>query len=197
MHIVGITGASGAILGVRLIEELLRAGEPVTAVITETALSIASREIFGGEKIGSIAEILKKRKFTADRGKFTEYSNIDMFARIASGTSSFKSVIIMPCSMKTLSAIASGYADNLINRAADVALKERRRLILVPRETPLNLIHIENMLMAKRAGADIVPPMPGFYTDPKSIDDVIDFAVGRVLNLLDIKHNLIKNWGDD
>ena len=99
--------------------------------------------------------------------------------------------------MKTLSAVASGYADSLITRAADVALKERRRLVLVPRETPLARSHIENMLRARDAGADIVPPVPGFYARPRTIDDVVDFTVGKVLNLLEIRHDLFPEWGGD
>ena len=98
--------------------------------------------------------------------------------------------------MKTLSAIAHGYADSVITRTCDVALKERRRCIIVPRETPLNLIHIENMLKAARVGADIVPPIPGFYTLPRSVDDIINFVIGKVLNLLGREHNLFKSWGE-
>jgi 4-hydroxy-3-polyprenylbenzoate decarboxylase len=196
MHIIGITGASGAILGIRLIEELLGAGRPVGAIVSAAAWDIIDYEIGGGAPERSLAKLMVRRRDDRDLSLLTEYANDDLFAPPASGSFGFDAMVIAPCSMKTLSAVASGYADSLITRAADVALKERRRLVLVTRETPLGRVHLENMLRAKDAGADILPPVPGFYTRPRTIDDVVDFAVGKVLNLLGIRHDLFREWGD-
>ncbi len=196
MHIIGITGASGAILGIRLIEELLGAGRPVGAIVSAAAWDIIDYEIGGGAPERSLAKLMTRRREGRDLSLLTEYANDDLFAPPASGSFGFDAMVIAPCSMKTLSAVASGYADSLITRAADVALKERRRLVLVTRETPLGRVHLENMLRAKDAGADILPPVPGFYTRPRTIDDVVDFAVGKVLNLLGIRHDLFREWGD-
>ncbi|HSV97793.1 MAG TPA: UbiX family flavin prenyltransferase [Spirochaetota bacterium] len=196
MYIIGITGASGAILGVRLIEELLGAGRPVGTVVSVAAWGIIDYEIGGDEaRPRSLSRLIARRRPGLDLSLLSEYANDDLFAPPASGSFRFDAMVIAPCSMKTLSAVASGYADSLISRAADVALKERRRLVLVPRETPLGRVHIENMLRARDAGADIVPPIPGFYTRPRTIDDVVDFTVGKVLNLLGIRHDLFPEWG--
>jgi len=196
MYITAITGASGSILGIRLIEELLRAGQEVSAIVSGSAWKIIQHEILNNkEKASALADILKIRK-CGNLKNFREYKNDDFFSPFASGTSRFRAIIIIPCSMKTLAGVASGYADNLINRAADVALKENRKCILVPRESPLNLIHIENLLKAKQAGADIVMPVPPFYANPKTIDDVVDFIVGKVLSLLGIEHELFTPWGE-
>ena len=198
MYIIGITGASGAILGIRLIEELLGAGKPVGVIVSAAAWNIIDYEIGDDEtRDRSLSGLVARRRPELDLARLSEYANDDLFAPPASGSFRFDAVVIAPCSMKTLSAVASGYADSLITRAADVALKERRRLVLVPRETPLARSHIENMLRARDAGADIVPPVPGFYTRPRTIDDVVDFTVGKVLNLLGIRHDLFPEWGGD
>lgn len=115
-------------------------------------------------------------------------------ARISSGSFKHDGMVIIPCSMKTMAAIANGYASELISRAADVTLKEKRRLVIVPRETPLNIIHLRNMLKLARAGAVILPPMPAFYTKPKNVDDIVDYVVGKVLDILNIPHNLFLRW---
>lgn len=197
MHVIGITGASGPIIGIRLIEELLRAGREVAAIVSASGWKIIGHEMAGGkESFGSVAEILRRRGSGITSEKLREYSDDDFFSPVASGTSRFESVVVAPCSMKTLGAVAGGYADTLIRRAVDVALKEKRRCVLVPRETPLSVIHLENMLKAARAGADILPPVPGFYTFPRSVDDVVDFVVGKILSLLDIEHALFRRWGE-
>ena len=120
----------------------------------------------------------------------------DLTSRYASGSSRLDGMLIAPCSMSTLAVIANGTGQNLIHRAADVALKERRRLVLVARETPLSAVHLENMLAVTRAGAIVLPAMPGFYNLPESIDDLIDFVVGRALDQLGVEHNLLRRWGD-
>ncbi|MCU0846855.1 MAG: UbiX family flavin prenyltransferase [Spirochaetes bacterium] len=197
MYIVGITGASGSIIGIRLIEELLKTGERVGGIISDAGLSTMNYELYGsGEKTGSIADCLAMRGTGPAPGRFEEYSNRDFFAPPASGTSVIRGVIIAPASMKTLSSVANGYSDSLISRAADVCLKEGRRCILVARETPLSLIHIENMRRAKMAGADILPPVPAFYTHPKSVDDIVNFTVGKILSLLGFEHELYRKWDE-
>jgi flavin prenyltransferase len=197
MIITAISGASGPILGIRLIEELLLSGKTVTGIASDSSWQIIGHEL-SLEKEGPdpLNRLLKQRGIAGSLDNFHEYANDDFFCPAASGSSGFDAVVVIPCSMKTLSAIACGYADNLITRACDVALKERRQCIVVPRETPLNVIHLENMLKAARAGIQIVPPSPGFYTLPQSVDDIVNFIVGKILNLLGIKHNLFKAWGE-
>jgi flavin prenyltransferase len=197
MIIVAITGASGPIMGIRLIEELLAGGEAVTGIATEGSIGIMEHELsctISGDF--PITKVLEQRGNLPDLTNFREYDDKNFNAPCASGTSAFEAIIVVPCSMKSLSAIANGYADNLITRACDVALKERKKCIIVPRETPLNLIHIENMRKATLAGAIIAPPIPGFYTRPQTADDIVDFIVGKILNLLGKKQNLLKSWGE-
>ncbi len=198
MIIVGISGASGPILGIRLVEELLTAGEPVTAIVSDAARQIIEYEIMEQKAayIG-LAEILTARNQAFDRTRLTEHDNSDFFAPIASGSTAFEAVAVVPCSMKTLSAIVHGYADSLICRTCDVALKEKRQCLIVPRETPLNKVHTRNLHRAACAGIDILPPMPGFYTRPESVDDVVDFIVGKILSLLGKSHHLFASWGGE
>lgn len=196
MYVVAITGASGVIYGIRLIEELLSSGKEVSAIVSDAAWKIIHFELFHNcKKPSTMKEIISLRGRGYHPNNLKEYNNKNLFSPIASGTSRFEAVVIIPCSMKTLSGISSGYADSLISRVADVALKERRRLILVPRETPLNLIHLENMLKAGNAGADILIPAPSFYTFPVTVDDMINYIVGKALDLLNIEHSLFERWG--
>lgn len=196
--VVAITGASGPILGIRLIEELVNAQNPVTAIVSQEAWKVIRHEILQGEtRQISFLELLEERNVIRHPELLRATSDADTEAPEASGTTPFSAVVIIPCSMKTLSAVAHGYAVGLITRAADVALKERRRLILVPRETPLNRIHVDNMQKAMQAGAEIVPPIPAFYVDARTIDDVVDFVVGKILNLLGRPHRLFAGWEGD
>lgn len=193
--VVALTGASGSVLGIRLIEELLNLRTPVTAVVSKSAWKVLGYEMdLCGTPPLSLSAVLEERQRTGAQEYLREAGDRDIDAPEASGTTPFAAIVIIPCSMKTLSAVAHGYADGLIARAADVALKERRRCILVPRETPLNLIHVENMRRALQAGAEIVPPIPAFYTQARSIDDAVDFITGKILRLLGKPHRLFPDW---
>jgi len=197
MIVVAISGASGPIMGVRLIEELLNSKERVAAVVSQPAGRIIEYEmLYGKMPFSSLKALLERRGIAKNFDLLSEYKNNDFFAPIASGSAEFEAVVIIPCSMKTLSAIVHGYADSLMTRAFDVALKEKRRCIIVPRETPLSVIHTENLHKAALAGIEIVPPVPGFYTRPESLDDVVNFIVGKILNLLGRKHDLFESWGE-
>ncbi len=182
--IVAISGASGVQYGLRLIEVLYELGHEIDLVVSDGA-----RKVIEYEVKKSVDHIFNKATVSYD------IKNIG--AAIASGTHPSDGMVVVPCSMKTLAAIANGLSQNLIHRAADCRLKEEQRLILVLRETPLNMIHLKNMILAKEAGASILPASPGFYYNPKSIEDIIDFVVGKVLNLLGIKHSLFKPWNPD
>lgn len=195
MIAVAITGASGPILGIRLIEELLSGGEEVYSVVSNAAWEIIGHEL-SYRKEGSypLSRLISERGKTGNMVLLKEFDDKDFFSPLASGSTLFEAVVVVPCSMKTLSGIAHGYADSLITRACDVALKEKRRLIVVPRETPLSLIHIENMHKLALAGAVILPPVLSFYTLPESTDDMVDFITGKILNLLGKKNRLFESW---
>jgi len=195
MYTVAITGASGPIIGIRLINQLLLAGHDVSAIVSNSAWETMWFEIFRNmKKPHSVRDIMGELGIAQGIERLSEYGPDDYFSPAASGTAKTEAVIVAPCSMKTLSAVAHGYSDSLITRGVDVALKEGRKAILVPRETPVSLIHLENMVQVKRAGAHVVLPVPGFYTFPESIDDVVNFIVGKILNLLDIEHQLFESW---
>ena len=179
--LLSIGGASGSIYGIRLLEELIKSKVDLHLIITEGAKKILEHETKYKYK-----ELKKLVNYY--------YDNNDMFAGPASGSFTLDAMIVAPCSMKTLSAIANGYGNTLTSRAASCFLKENKNLILVIRETPLDLPGIKNMLSAKQAGATILPAMPGFYHKPQKLDDLIDFIVGKILDQLHIKHTLFKRW---
>lgn len=183
--LIGITGASGSIYGIRLIEELIYKGHEINLVITPAGRQVIKEEM--GDLF--IEEFLSKYK-----KEIKVWDEYDFSAPFISGSNTIDYEIIIPCSMGKLSAIANGISRNILERTADVVLKERKQLILVLRETPLNIIHLENMLRAAKAGALIVPAMPAFYHKPETIDDIVNFLVGKVLNLIGIKHSLFKKW---
>jgi len=195
-YVVGITGASGSIYGIRLIEALLNSQYIVHLVITEAGWRVLKEEL--GWETSHRAQSLEKQFGAALAEKRLVYHpNGDIGASIASGSYRVKGMLIMPCSMGTLSSIAHGISDDLMTRAADVMLKEGRSLVIVPRETPLHAIHLENMLTLARLGVRIVPAMPAFYNKPQSIDDMIHFLVGKVLDCIEVEHNLYNRWGDE
>lgn len=183
-YILAITGASGAIYAKRLIEYFFEHQIPFNCIISE-----AGRKVWEIELGDTIEKMLP--------ASISVYDHNDITAPMASGSSLVEAMVIVPCSLGTLAAISQGLANNLISRAADVTLKERLPLILVPRETPLNRIHLQNMLRAGEAGAVILPAMPGFYHRPETIQDVVDFVVGKILDSLRLPHELFKRWGSD
>lgn len=186
-YIVGITGASGSIYGVRLVEELLKNDNEVYLVITENG-----REVLEYELETTLDRLLKH--FEDYTGRLTMCNINDMFACIASGSFSTDGMVIIPCSMGTLSKLSCGITDNLLIRAADVIIKEKRKLILVPRETPLNSIHLRNMLTLSDLNVTIFPPVPSFYNKPKTIDEIINLTTGRILSCLGIENDLYSQW---
>ncbi len=194
--VVAITGASGSIYGLRLIEELLRTDCRVTVLLSKSGLEVLRYET-GLEWEGNTAERRElMRDYFGDR-HVQHYGEADLFAPVASGSSAPDAVVVAPCSMGTAGRLAAGHGSNLIERAADVALKEGRQLLLVPRETPFNIIHLENLLRLARAGARIVPAMPAFYHRPQTLADAVDFVVGKILDSLSIPHRLFQRWGEE
>ncbi|MCC6042062.1 MAG: UbiX family flavin prenyltransferase [Candidatus Verstraetearchaeota archaeon] len=179
--ILAITGASGVIYGVKLLRVLHRLGHEVHLVVTKAGRLVLKHEL--NMEVGEL------------RGEcFNIYGEEEMDAPPSSGSARFEAMVIAPCSMKTLASIANGLSNNLVTRAADVMLKERRKLIVVVRETPLNRVHILNMLRVNDMGGIVLPACPAFYHKPKSIDDLVNYVVGKVLDLLGIEHDLFQRW---
>ena len=193
---LAFTGASGMPYGVRLLECLIQAGVRVDLLYSQVSQIVARQEMdlpLPGRAKDAAAFFAER--FGARAGQLRAFGREEWFAPVASGSNPPNAMVVCPCSMGTLAAIAQGLADNLIERAADVMLKESRRLILVPRETPFSAIHLENMLRLARAGAVILPANPGFYHHPQRVEDLVDFVVARVLDQLRIAHTLMPRWG--
>ncbi|MEC8471738.1 MAG: UbiX family flavin prenyltransferase [Pseudomonadota bacterium] len=180
--IIGMSGASGVIYGIRLLEVLSQVEQVETHLVLSNSakLNIAIETDRNSKEVQDLADKV--------------YSNKDIAARLASGSFKTDGMIVAPCAVKTLSAIANSYADSLLVRAADVVLKERRRLVLVPRETPLHTGHCELLLKASQMGAILAPPMPAHYTNPQTVDDLVDHHVGRLLDLFDLDSGLVQRW---
>jgi len=179
--VLAITGASGVVYGYELLRSLVSAGKKVSLITSENGSKLISLEL--GLDLSHLESI-------ADR----TYRNDEMDSDLASGSTRFQAMVIAPCSMRTLGCIASGISENLICRVAEVCLKERRRLIVVPRETPLSLIHIENMRRLALSGGIVLPAMPAFYYKPKTVDEIVGYVVGKVLDQLGIDHELFPRW---
>lgn len=195
---VAITGASGAVYGLRVAGELLAAGERVSLLITSAGFAVLKEECgldWGGAGAG-LPDLLRTHFHYQGEG-LEFYAEDHLLAPIASGSSAPDAMIVVPCSMGTLSRISCGNSGNLLERAADVMLKEGRPLVLVPRETPLNAIHLEHMLKLSRLGVKIVPAMPAFYQHPRSLEDLVDFMVGKVLDSVKVENRLFRRWGND
>jgi 4-hydroxy-3-polyprenylbenzoate decarboxylase len=181
--VIGFSGASGIIYGIRLLEILHSINIQTYLIISEWAKKNIEIETYKSlEYVKSLSSV--------------NYDNFKLDASVSSGSFLHDGMVIVPCSMKSLSSIANGYDDTLISRAASVTLKESRKLIIVPRETPLSRIHLENMIKLQEAGAIILPAMPGFYHKPSTIDEIIDHLVGKILDQLKIEHDLFKRWKD-
>jgi flavin prenyltransferase len=188
--VLAITGASGAPYGVRLLQQLAAASRPISLIVSSHGLRLLQTET----SIKSLDDLRTEVGAAAWDKWITSFSNDDRGAPPASGSALSAGMVICPCSMGMLSAISVGASRSLIERAADVALKERRKLVLVPRETPLSAIHLQNMLRVTRAGAVVLPAAPAFYHRPEKISDLVDFVVARVLDKLGVEHQLGKRW---
>ena len=195
---LALTGASGMPYGLRLLDCLLATDCQVQVLYSQASQVVARQEMdFDLPSRPAEAKAALLARFPhANPAKLAVYGREEWFAPVASGSNPPDAMIVCPCSMGTLAAIAQGLADNLIERAADVVLKESRKLVLVPRETPFSAIHLENMLRLSRAGAIILPPSPGFYHHPESVQDIVDFVVARVLDQVGIPHQLMQRWGE-
>lgn len=195
---IAITGASGVQYSLRLIEVLLSYGYPLNIVISKAALLVFAMEM--DIQLGNQPQVQKERLLSLvkcdDPSLVEVYGIEDWSAPMASGSNVSKAMVIVPATTGTLSAVATGQSNNLIERAADVMMKERKPLVIVLRETPFNAIHLRNMLTLTEAGAIVMPANPGFYHMPKTVEDIIDFMVARILDQLNIEHNLMNKWGD-
>lgn len=192
---VAITGASGALYATRTLAALLERGVHVELVISDYGRRLLFDEL--GEKASIdrlVPYLVDKHGAAVERGTIKVHSNKDLGATIASGSHGCKGMVIVPCSMKTLAAVAHGLSRNLVERAADVMLKERRPLIIVPRETPMSLMQLRNMVLCAEAGAIMMPAMPAFYQMPKTLDDLADFMAGKILSALGFDHDLYPMW---
>jgi flavin prenyltransferase len=194
--VLALTGASGAIYGLTLGRELVKGGARLTVLVSATGFRVIEEET-GLALGGGPAEVTEALAdhFGAAPGQLVYFAEDDFFAPVASGSSAPAAMVVCPCTMGTLSRIACGNSATLLERCADVMVKEGRPLLLVPRETPLSAIHLENMAKLARLGVRIVPAMPAFYHHPRTIDDLVNFVVGKVLDTLGIGHDLFERWG--
>jgi flavin prenyltransferase len=192
---LGITGASGAPYAARLVEVLARSDVELGICASAAGIEVLATELYGNPRL-SRDETLARLLERAREGNVTIYDPTDWKAPYASGSAKVDAYVICPCSMGTLGTIASGAMSNLIHRAASVALKEQRRLVVMPRETPLSLIHLRNMLAVTEAGATVLFLAPGFYHGAETIDDLVDFVVGRAIDLVGLDIELVKRWGE-
>ncbi|MGW8311992.1 MAG: UbiX family flavin prenyltransferase [Desulfuromonadales bacterium] len=194
--VVAITGASGSVYGLRLISELLKSGSRISLILSPAGLQVLNHEA----GLDWLADIKEQRRQVQDHFASIAIDCLaidDFWSGAASGSAAADAMVVIPCSMGTAGRIAAGLSNNLLERAADVMLKERRLLVLVPRETPLNTIHLENLLRLSRAGAVVLPAMPGFYHGPEQMADLVNFVVGKVMDQLEVKHQLFSRWGEE
>jgi flavin prenyltransferase len=194
---LAMTGASGALYGLRLLEELIIAQQHIYFLLSAPAQMVINLELdFKLPAQPAAIQAFLSERYQAAPGQLSVFGREQWTAPIASGNATSRAMVICPCTSGTLAAIANGLSQNLIERAADVILKEQRKLILVHRETPLSVIHLENMLRLAKMGALILPANPGFYHHPQNISDIIDFIVARILDHLEIEHDLLPRWGE-
>src|SRR5918912_3848190 len=191
---LGLTGASGAPYAARVLRALVAAGADVGVVVSRAGAQVIALELYGDREMNPAGAV---ERFVADHGDpdVRIWGESDYSAPYASGSSRTDAVIICPCSMATVGTIAGGSEANLIHRAAGVQLKEDRKLVVVPRETPLSTLHLENLLRLRRAGAHVVPAMPAFYQGPRTLDDLVSFVAGKALDAIGVDHDLFRRWG--
>lgn len=197
--LLAVTGASGSIYAARLLQVLSKNQHEISVVFSETAKKVCLFEMrgkIGEETQGFLKALLQKKTLNENGQKIILYDNADLFAACASGSAVPDYMVLLPCSMGTLGRIIAGISGNLIERAADVVLKQKKTLIVCPREAPYSVIHLENMTKLCQCGAHIVPLSPGFYHHPQSILDLVDFMIGRIFELMDIEHELYPKWGE-
>ena len=195
--VLAMTGASGVPYGLRLLEVLLEAGRTVHFTMSPAGAEVLAQEVGRTVRLNDFRLTDLLGKDAPGPGQFFYHDYRDFRAGIASGSFLTAGMVVCPCSMGTVAAIAHGLSQNLIHRAADVHLKERRKLILVPRETPLHVVQLRNLTLCAEAGAVVLPAMPAFYNKPREIGDLVDFIVGRVCDQLGVEHHLLKRWGQD
>jgi 4-hydroxy-3-polyprenylbenzoate decarboxylase len=194
---LAVTGASGAIYAVRTLAALLEQGCEVDVILSEFGRRLLRDEVSESAAADRLPAFLEERYGAGvRRGRLVLHSNRDLGAKLASGSQRCQGMVIVPCSMKTLAGVAHGLSRTLVERAADVVLKERRRLVVVPRETPMSLPQLRNMVACAEAGAVVLPAMPAFYHQPKTIDDLADFLAGKILSALGFEHRLYPSWKD-
>jgi len=192
---LAVTGASGALYAIRTMAALLSSAWHLELIFSDYGRRLLIDELGPEARVDRLADLLEDRYGESTRrGTFEIFSNKDLGAPIASGSHACEAMVVVPCSMKTLAGVAHGLSRSLIERAADVMLKERRRLILVPRETPMSLPALRNMVLCSEAGATLLPAMPAFYQMPKTLDDLADFMAGKILGALGLDHNLYPPW---
>lgn len=195
---LAFTGASGMPYGIRLLEILLQQGKRVYLLYSKVAQVVAQQEMnLALPSSVKEAEVFFNRRYQVPDGQLRVFGREEWFAPVASGSNPADAMVICPCTMGTLAAVAAGMSQNLIERAVDVMLKENRPLIIVPREMPFSVIHLENMLKLARSGAVILPANPGFYHHPQTVQDLVDFVVARILDHLGVKHDLMARWGEE
>ncbi|HET6514183.1 MAG TPA: flavin prenyltransferase UbiX [Thermodesulfovibrionales bacterium] len=193
-YVLGLSGASGSIFGIRLLQYLVRSAE-VHFIVSVQSFSIIRHETGIDWEGASEGEVQEKIRIYLSSDRVYYYHDNNLAAPPSSGSFKNDGMLIVPCSMKTLAGIAGGHASNLVERAADVAIKEGRKLLLSPREMPLSAIHLENMLKLSRLGVTIAPPIPAFYHKPKDLDDIIDFVTAKILDSFNLEHDLFRRWG--
>lgn len=197
VYTVVITGASGSVYGMRLVEQLLTHGHGVTLIFTQAGRKVTAYELgFVLPDTGGRDAVLRFLELE-ESARLRVISDDDIFDAVASGTRKVDAMVVCPASLGFVGSVAAGLASDLAERAADVMLKERRPLVLVPRETPFNLIHLRNLTTVTEAGAIVVPAMPGFYGKPKTIDDLVNFVVGKTLDILGVEHDLLQRWSGE
>lgn len=194
--VVAITGASGSIYGIRLVQALAGGGSQVLVILSRAGVHVLSHETGLDPDRGFLDYLARQGMAPEALTRIEIFYEDEIASAPASGSFIHNGMAVVPCSMKTLAAVAAGYADNLITRSCDVSLKEKRPLVLVPRETPFSLIHLENMTRLARAGAVICPPSPSFYTFPQTLEDLVDTVVARILDHLGVAHDLLARWGE-